>query len=65
MVTARDRYVRDKRGRKTAIVLSIREYRELIEDLHDLAIIAERRDEPLIPWEEVKAGLKADGLLPN
>jgi hypothetical protein len=56
-------FVRDERGRKTAVVIPIREYRELLEDLHDLAVLAERRDEPTIPWEEVKRQLKADGRL--
>jgi hypothetical protein len=53
----------DARGRKKAVILPIREYRELLEDLHDLAVLAERRDEPAIPWEEVKRQLRSDGRL--
>jgi hypothetical protein len=34
-----------------------------LEDLHDLAIIAERREESSISFEEFEAGLKRDGLL--
>jgi hypothetical protein len=30
------------------------EYKELLEDIHDLAIIAERRDEPTVTVEELK-----------
>ena len=52
-----------KREQKTAVVLSLEEYEELLEDLHDLAIIAERRDEPTITFEELKKRLKEDGLL--
>ncbi len=39
-------YLVDESGQKTAIVLPMDEYEELLEDIHDLAIIAERRDEP-------------------
>ncbi len=37
---------------------TLRECRQLLEDLEDLAVIAERRDEPTEPWETVKACLK-------
>jgi PHD/YefM family antitoxin component YafN of YafNO toxin-antitoxin module len=56
-------YLVDERGQKTAVVIPLEEYEELLEDLHDLAIIAERRDEPTIPFSELKKRLKADGLL--
>jgi hypothetical protein len=39
-----------------------REDEELLEDLHDLAVMAQRRDEPTISFEELKSKLKADGL---
>jgi len=44
-------------------VLPVADYEELMEDLHDLAVIAERRDEPSVSLEEVKRNLKEDGLL--
>lgn len=50
----------DEQGRTTAVILSIEEYEETMEDLHDLAVIAERRDEPTISLEELKRRL---GLL--
>ncbi len=53
----------DEKGKKTAVLLSMDEWEELMEDLHDLAIIAERRDEPSMDFEELKKRLKADGLL--
>jgi hypothetical protein len=56
-------YITDAEGRKTAIILPIEEYDELIEDLDDLAVIAERRDEPTIPHETVVAELKRNGLI--
>jgi hypothetical protein len=45
------------------VVLPVEEYEELLEDLHDLAIIAERRDESAIPFDELKERLREDGLL--
>jgi len=61
-------FIRDERGRKKAVILPIRRYRELlelIEDMHDLALIAERRHEPRVPWEDVKKRLREDGVLPD
>ncbi|MGD2249765.1 MAG: hypothetical protein PVF58_15255 [Candidatus Methanofastidiosia archaeon] len=57
------RYLINEEGKKTGIILPIEEYEELLEDLHDLAIIAEHRDEPTIPFKELKERLKNDGIL--
>ncbi len=50
-----------KNGKPTAVILPIAEYEELLEDLHDLAVIVRRKDEPLIPLAEVKRRLKRNG----
>jgi len=50
-------------GERTAVILPIDEYEELLEDRHDLAVIAERRDEPTVTLEELKRRLRDDGLL--
>ena len=52
------KYIVDENGKKTAVVLPIEEYEELLADLHDLAIIAERRDETTLSFEEIKERLK-------
>ena len=57
------RYVTNKAGDKTAVILSIEEFRELMEDIEDLAAVAERREEPTIPHEQLLIELKEDGLL--
>ncbi len=49
-----EKYIVDEKGQRTAVVLPVEEYEELLEDLHDLAVIAERRDEPTITFEELK-----------
>ncbi len=56
-------YLVDEKGQKTAVVLPVEEYEELLEDIHDLAVIAERKDEPTTSFDELKKRLEADGLL--
>jgi len=58
-------YVTDDTGRKTAVLLPIEQYEKLMEDLQDLAAIAERRNEPTISHQELIEELKRDGLLPS
>ena len=40
-----EQFIVDNSGKKIAVVLPLENYEELLEDLHDLAIIAERKDE--------------------
>jgi PHD/YefM family antitoxin component YafN of YafNO toxin-antitoxin module len=47
--------------KKTAVIIPFEEYEELLEDIHDLAIIAERRDEPTVTFAELKKKLKKIG----
>ena len=56
-------YLTDEKGDRTAVVLPIGDYESLLEDLNDLAVVAERRDEPLIPHDQFIADLKRDGKL--
>ncbi|MFH1955128.1 MAG: hypothetical protein ABIL06_26370 [Pseudomonadota bacterium] len=56
-------YIVDEKGERTAVVLPIDRYEDLLEDVHDLAVIAERREEPTISLEELKEKLRKDGLL--
>ena len=54
-------FLTDKDGNKTAVLLPIAEYEQLLEDLEDLASIAERRKEPTISHEQLIQELKNDG----
>ena len=56
-------YLTDEHGDRTAVVLPISEYEKLLEDLDDLAVVAERRDESMIPHADFIADLKRDGTL--
>lgn len=59
----RERFICDSRGRKKAVVLDVKFYNELMEDIEDLRLVAERRNETTVPLEEVEKRLKARGLL--
>ena len=59
----REQFIVNEDGKKTAAVVTVRDYERLLEDLHDLSVVAERRDEPSVPLNEVKRRLRADGLL--
>jgi PHD/YefM family antitoxin component YafN of YafNO toxin-antitoxin module len=58
-------YITNQAGEKTAVIVPISEFEELIEDLQDLAIVAERRAESTISHDELLAELKRDGLISN
>ncbi|MDP3186774.1 MAG: hypothetical protein Q8M58_16065 [Anaerolineales bacterium] len=56
-------YVTNDTGKKVAVILPIEEFEELLEDIEDLAVLAERREEPTVTHAEVLAQLKRDGIL--
>ncbi|TAL36556.1 MAG: type II toxin-antitoxin system Phd/YefM family antitoxin [Spirochaetes bacterium] len=58
MQTRHEQYIIDKNGEKSAVILPIDEYHELLEDIHDLAVIAERRDAGTISLAELKKRIK-------
>jgi hypothetical protein len=51
-------FIVSRKGQKTGVTLSIKEYTGLLEDIEDLAIIAERKDEPSQPFDVVKKRLE-------
>ena len=56
-------YIKDDEGKESFVVLPVTEYEELLEDLDDLAAIAESRQEPTMSLDELKTKLGQDGLL--
>jgi hypothetical protein len=58
-------YITDHEGTKTAVVLPIGTFHELLEDIMDLAAVAERREEPTVSHAELLSDLKRDGLIPG
>lgn len=63
MAEGRERFLVDTRGRRTAVVVPLSRYRRMLEDLHDLAVIAERREEPTVAHDDLVDRLKRDGLV--
>ena len=57
------RFVSDATGKKTDVIIPIDAYYQIIEDLEDLAAIADRKDEPSMSHEELVDELISDGLL--
>ncbi|HOO54421.1 MAG TPA: hypothetical protein PLX30_09325 [Methanothrix sp.] len=57
LLGAAEQYVVDANGQKVAAILPLAEYERLQEDLHDLSVIADRKDEECISSEEMKKRL--------
>ena len=54
MQVLQEQYIYDSKGKKTGVILSLERYEQLLEDLHDMAVVAERRDEESVSFEEMK-----------
>ena len=57
------RFVVNAQGKKTSVLLALKQYQKLLEDLHDLAVIAERRDEEPISLAEMQRRLQHEGVV--
>jgi len=53
----KEQYIVDEKGQRIAVILPLEEYEQLQEDLHDLAVVAERREEPTVSLAELKKRL--------
>lgn len=62
MADLAEQYIVDHDGKRTGVILSIETFEQLMEDLHDLSVVAERRDEPTIERLELRDRLKANAL---
>lgn len=58
-------FLTDEGGHRIAVVLPVNDYNDLMEDVADLAAIAERRNEDRLSLDQVRQSLIADGLLPS
>jgi hypothetical protein len=56
-------YLKTKEGKSPFVVLPTNEYEQLLEDLQDLTIIAERKNEETISHQNLIDELKADGCI--
>lgn len=56
-------FITDAEGNRTAVILPMDEYEQLMEDLHLTRVYEESRDEERIPWDQIKEELIAEGKL--
>lgn len=54
-------YVTDSNGERTAVIVPLEEYQELLEDLHVSRAARETKDEPRRPLSEVVEELRNAG----
>ena len=54
------RYITDENGQKTDLIISLKEHSELIEDLLDIILAEERKNEDAISFDDFMAELKAE-----
>lgn len=55
-------FITDSKNRRQAVVINLKTFKkheEEIEDLLDVIVAESRKEEPSVPWEEVKKNLKA------
>ena len=57
-MSAQPQFITNADGEKISVILPLADYQELMEDLEDLAAIAERKNEATLPFE---AALKEIG----
>jgi hypothetical protein len=56
-------FITDEKGNKQSVILPISALQELLEDINDLAMVAERKAEPTVTHNDLVNELKKDGLL--
>lgn len=57
------KFIVDENGKKVSVILTIEEYNELLEDIHDLKVVMERRNETTVSIENLKDSFKRDGTI--
>lgn len=57
------KYIVDEKGNKTAVIIDLKKYGELWEELEAFLLYLERKDEPRLTLEEVQERLKKLGKL--
>ena len=56
-------YLTNEEGKKTAVIVLWEDYIRFMEDVEDLAAVAERREEPRISHDQFLEHLRKDGIL--
>ena len=56
-------YITNEAGEKTAVILPLEQFESLLEDIEDLAVVAERKNEPTTSHADLLKELKQDGII--
>jgi len=59
MQSSPQQYIVDEKGNKISVILPFSEYQQMQEDLHDLAVIADRKNENTLTINEMKKRLES------
>lgn len=62
-MAVKEQYTVNPDGVKKAVAVPLSRYEKIMEDLHDPAVIAERREEPSVKVDVFMKKLKQDGIL--
>ena len=57
------RFITNDQGKKTDLVINLKEHGDIVEDVLDALTVAARRKEDTIPFETLLAQLKSEGRL--
>ncbi len=55
--------IKDARGKALGVFLTMAQYEQIMEDLHDISIMAERAGGPTISMKAMERRLKKDGVI--
>jgi len=56
-------YITDNKGDKVSVIINMQEFEKMIEDIKDLTIIADRKNEKTTSHKDFLNELRADGVL--
>ncbi|MEP6719330.1 MAG: hypothetical protein ABJB21_09305 [bacterium] len=56
-------FVTDAEGHRVAVLLDLKDWGELWEDIYDNIVADSRKDEPNVPLDDFETELRAEGLL--
>jgi hypothetical protein len=63
VTTLNPQYLFDSNGKESFVVLTIEEYQQLLEDLHDLTVMSKRQNETRTSLDAFEEKLRSDGLI--
>ncbi len=65
LTNSKVKFIIDRKGKRTHIIIPVKEYEDLLEDLYDNAIADAREGEGTISFDELKKLLYENGKVPD